>query len=185
MAQKLTIYRLLTDSQTTASPESQVKFDGDTLADGKYNHIIDYKTIMSLVAQENPLPDSNNPNPLQDTGLAIMTFEIQGYFDETNSANTGTGSSSDTIETLRNWLRQDKTNSVYQFGCFGMINSHRTEFTVIPQSTTHTDDDYDNRNCGLILEHFELNQDYEFIGKTGFMCRFRYNGDITGLGVTP
>ena len=42
---------------------------------------------MSLVAQENPLPDSNNPNPLQDTGLAIMTFEIQGYFDETDALN--------------------------------------------------------------------------------------------------
>ena len=55
MAQKLTIYRLLTNSQTTASPESLVKFDGTTLADGKYNHVIDYKTTMSLVAQENPL----------------------------------------------------------------------------------------------------------------------------------
>jgi len=185
MAQKLTIYRLLTNSQTTASPESLVKFDGTTLADGKYNHVIDYKTTMSLVAQENPLPDSNNPNPLQDTGLAIMTFEIQGYFDETDTANTGTGSSSETIEQLRDWLREDKTNTVFQFGVFGIINSHRTEFNIIPQSTTHTDNDYDNRNCGLILEHFELNQDYEFIGKTGFVCRFRYNGDITGLGVTP
>ena len=140
---------------------------------------------MSLVAQENPLPDSNNPNPLQDTGLAIMTFEIQGYFDETDALNTGTGSSAETIEQLRDWLRADKTNSVFQFGCFGMINSHRTEFTVIPQSTTHDEDAYDDRNCGLILEHFELNQDYEFIGKTGFICRFRYNGDISGLGVTP
>ena len=114
-----------------------------------------------------------------------MTFEIQGYFDETDTANTGTGSSSETIETLRNWLRQDKTNTVFQFDVFGIINSHRTEFNIIPQSTPHTDNDYDNRNCGFILEHFELNQDYEFIGKTGFVCRFRYNGDITGLGVTP
>ena len=185
MAQKLTIYRLLTNSQTTASPESLVKFDGTSLADGKYNHVIDYKTTMSLVAQENPLPDSNNPNPLQDTGLAIMTFEIQGYFDETDALNTGAGSSSDTIDTIRDWLRTDKTNTVFQFGVFGIINSHRTEFNIIPQSTTHTNGSYNDRNCGLILEHFELNQDFEFIGKTGFVCRFRYNGDITGLGVTP
>lgn len=174
MAQKITIYRLLTDGQTAGSPESSVKFDGTSVADGKYNHIIDYKTVMSLVAQENPLPDSNNPNPLQDTGLAIMTFELSGYFDETNSANTGTGSSTEAIEQLRDWLREDKTNSVYTFGCFGITNTLRSEFNVEPN---HTGD-----QCGLILEHFEINQDYEYIGKTGFLCRFRYNGDIDGLG---
>jgi|TARA_R110000824_G_scaffold137679_4_gene302245 hypothetical protein len=177
MAQKITIYRLLTDSQTAGSPESSVKFDGTTLADGKYNHIIDYKTVMSLVAQENPLPDSNNPNPLQDTGLAIMTFELSGYFDETNSANTGTGSSTNAIIQLRNWLRQDKTNAVYPFGCFGITNTLRSEFNVEPD---HVGETYER---GLILEHFEINQDYEYIGKTGFLCRFRYNGDINGLGV--
>ena len=122
------------------------------------------------------LPDSNNPNPLQDTGLAIMTFEIQGYFDETDTANTGTGSSSETIEQLRDWLREDKTNSVYTFGCFGITNTLRPEFNVEP------DHDGETNERGLILEHFEINQDYEFIGKTGFLCRFRYNGDILGLG---
>lgn len=174
MAQKITIYRLLTDVQTAGSPESSVKFDGTTLADGKYNHIIDYKTIMSLVAQENPLPDSNNPNPLQDTGLATMTFELQGYFDETDALNTGTGSSTEAIEQLRDWLREDKTNAVYSFGCFGITNTLRSEFNVEP--------DHTGNQRGLILEHFELNQDYEFIGKTGFICRFRFNGDINGLG---
>ena len=176
MAQKITIYRLLTDVQTATNPESSVKFDGTTLADGKYNHIIDYKTTMSLVAQENPLPDSNNPNPLQDTGLAIMTFELQGYFDETDTANTGTGSSEEAIEQLRDWLREDKTNSVYTFGCFGITNTLRPEFNVEPDHVGETNE------RGLILEHFEINQDYEFIGKTGFLCRFRYNGDILGLG---
>lgn len=176
MAAKITIYRLLTDSQTAGSPESSIKFDGTSLADGKYNHIIDYKVIMSLVAQENPLPDSNNPNPLQDTGLATMTFELQGYFDEKDSANTGTGSSSEAIEQFRDWLRTDKTNSTYKFGCFGINNTLRTEFNTEPDHVA-------NQECGLILEHFEINQDYEYIGKTGFICRFRYNGLISRLGV--
>ena len=175
MAAKIKLFRLLTDSQTESSPESSVSFDGTTTATGKYNHIVDYRAIMSLVAQENPLPDSNNPNPLQDTGLAIMTFELTGYFDE-KDGTTGTGSPTSTIQTLRNWLREDKTNTVYKFGCFGLTNTHRSEFDVEP-------DHVSNQECGLILEHFELTQEYEYIGKTGFIIRLRYNGEISRLGV--
>ena len=73
--------------------------------------------------------------------LTILFFGITTDLVGKSSLNY-TLEKSATIETLRNWLREDKTNSVYQFGCFGMINSHRTEFTVIPQSTTHNNNAY-------------------------------------------
>ena len=174
LAAKIILYRLTATSDTKDNTTDKVEFDGTDQESGKYNHVIDYKTIMSLVAQENPLPDSNNPNPLQDTGLATMTFEIQGYFDETGNP-TGDYNPTWAIEKMRDWLRQDKTNSDYTFGRFGITNTLRPEYDVEP------DHDTDKEN-GLILEHFELNQDYEFIGKTGFICRFRFNGTISRLG---
>jgi hypothetical protein len=137
-------------SETSVS--DKVEFDtsptnGASTQPDARSHIDNFKVVLSLVAQENPNPDSDNPNSLQDTGLAIVEYEISGYFD----ASGGTPAA---IEDIRDWMTNPKTTA-----------------NVTPAST-----------YGLILEHFEIQDDEEYTAKTAFIIRLRYNGAISGLG---
>ena len=157
-------------TETSAVEGDKIEFDtsatngASTIPDAR-SHVDNYSVTMTLVTQENPVPDSNNPSGLQDTGLATVLFEITGYWDE--SAGTSTG-----VAYFRNWQREDKTNSAYPFGRFGIRNDERYEYNVTPTST-----------YGLILEHFEITDDYEFGAKSNFVAKLRFNGLISGLGV--
>jgi hypothetical protein len=168
------IYRLTSsggsnDQETDVT--DKVEFDtsatngASTVPDAK-SHVDTYSSTMTLVTQENPVPDSNNPSGLQDTGLATVLFELTGYFDNS-------GGNAGAVAYFRNWQREDKTNSAYPFGRFGIRNDERYEYNTRPTATN-----------GLILEHFEITDEYEFTGKTGFIVRLRYNGDISRLGVS-
>jgi len=151
------------DGVETSATE-KVDFDGDAVVPDAKSHIETYNVTMTLVAQENPVPDTNNPSGLQDTGLAVCSYEITGFFD-------GTGGTALGIAQFRDWLREDKTNPTYPFGRFGIRNDQRAEYNVVSTSTK-----------GLMLEHFETNEEYEYTGRTGFTIRLRFNGDISGLG---
>ena len=151
------------DGVETSATE-KVDFDGDAVVPDAKSHIETYNVTMTLVTQENPVPDTNNPSGLQDTGLAVCSYEITGFFD-------GTGGTALGIALFRDWLREDKTNATYPFGRFGIRNDQRAEYNVVSTSTK-----------GLMLEHFETNEEYEYTGRTGFTVRLRFNGDITGLG---
>ena len=143
----------------------RVEFDGDAAIPDAYSHISNYKVIMSLVTQENPNPNTNNPNSLQDTGLAVVEYEITGFFD------AKTDSTPNAIAQFRDWLREPKTTASLPFGQFGIRNDRRPEYDLVPSADE-----------GLILEHFECDEDYEFIGQVPFNIKLRYNGDITALG---
>ena len=151
------------DGVETSATE-KVDFDGDAVVPDAKSHIETYNVTMTLVTQENPVPDTNNPSGLQDTGLAVCSYEITGFFD-------GTGGTALGIALFRDWLREDKTNATYPFGRFGIRNDQRAEYNVVSTSTK-----------GLMLEHFETNEEYEYTGRTGFTVRLRFNGDISGLG---
>ena len=168
------IYRL-TSSGSSNDHETdvtdKVEFDtsqtnGAAVVPDAKSHVNTYNCVLTLVVQENPVPDTNNPSGLQDTGLAVVQYELTGYFDNT-------GGNAGAIAYFRNWQREDKTNSVYPFGRFGIRNDTRYEFNVRPTATN-----------GLILEHLEINEDYEYQGRTTFTAKLRYNGDIVRLGVS-
>ena len=150
--------------ETSASALNKIDFDGDSATPDAKSHIETYNVTMTLVTQENPVPDTNNPSGLQDTGLAIVQYEITGFFNGTGGTPLG-------IRNLRNWLREDKTNTSFPFGRYGIRNDQRAEFDVVPETTQ-----------GLMLEHFETNEEYEYTGRTSFTVRLRFNGDITELG---
>ena len=151
------------DGVETSATE-KVDFDGDSATPDAKSHIETYNITLTLVTQENPVPDSNNPSGLQDTGLAIVQYEITGFFD-------GTGGTALGIAQFRDWLREDKTNATYPFVRFGIRNDQRAEYNVVSEATQ-----------GLMLEHFETNDEYEYTGRTGFTVRLRFYGDISELG---
>ena len=150
--------------ETDASATNKIDFDGDSATPDARSHIETYNVTMTLVTQENPVHDTNNPSGLQDTGLAVVQYEITGFFDGTGGTPLG-------IRNFRNWLREDKTSTSFPFGRFGIRNDQRDEFDVVPTTTK-----------GLMLEHFETQDEYEFTGRTPFTIRLRFNGDISGLG---
>mgnify|MGYP003301987201 CR=1 FL=1 len=89
----ISIYRLTNTSNTTeTSVTDKVEFDtsatngASTTPDAK-SHVNTYNCVLTMVTQENPVPDSNNPSGLQDTGLAIVQYEITGYFDNTSAVS--------------------------------------------------------------------------------------------------
>jgi len=151
-------------TETLASATDKIDFDGDSATPDAKSHIETYGMTMTLVTQENPVPDTNNPSGLQDTGLAIVQYEITGFFDGTGGTPLG-------IRNFRNWLREDKTSTSFPFGRFGIRNDQRAEFDVVPTTTE-----------GLMLEHFETQDEYEYTGRTSFTARLRFNGNITNLG---
>ena len=150
------------DVETSAT--EKIDFDGDSATPDARSHIETYNVTMTLVTQENPVPDTNNPSGLQDTGLATVQYEITGFFDGTGGTPLG-------IALFRDWLREDKTSSSFPFGRFGIRNDQRDEFDTVPTATE-----------GLMLEHFETSDEYEYTGRTSFVARLRFNGVITGLG---
>jgi len=153
----------ITNETSTIEPY-KVEFDGDAAVPDAKSHVSNYKVVMSLVTQENPNPDSNNPNSLQDTGLAIVQYDIMGFF----NAKDGVPKA---IADIVTWMSSDKTDETYKFGRFGIRNDQRPEYDVVPTATK-----------GLILEHFETDYDFEYSGNIPFTLRLRYNGDISGLG---
>ena len=164
------IFRLTSGGGTTETAVTdKIEFDtsatnGASTQPDARSHIETYKVILSLVTQENPNPNTNNPNSLQDTGLAVVEYELSGFFDST-------GGTANAIEDFRDWLTSAKTDSAYPFGRFGIRNDQRDEYNVVPTSAR-----------GLMLEHFETGDEYEFTGRTPFTVKLRYNGDISGLG---
>ena len=93
------------DGVETSATE-KVDFDGDSATPDAKSHIETYNMTMTLVTQENPVPDSNNPSGLQDTGLAIVQYEITGFFDGTGGTPLG-------IAQFVDWMREDKTSSSF------------------------------------------------------------------------
>ena len=164
MAGTICLYRLDTTGQTESNAPEKIEFDGNASAPDSRSHIENYNVTMTLVTQENPVPDTNNPSGLQDTGLAVVQYEIVGFFNSTSST-------AGAIALFRDWLREEKTNTSLPFGRFGIRNDRRAEFDVVSSATK-----------GLILEHFEITEEYEYIGRTEFTARLRYNGAISGLG---
>jgi|TARA_R110002012_G_scaffold64769_1_gene170240 hypothetical protein len=171
MAGNICIYRLNNTGETEASGSvEKIEFDGSSATPDGKSHITNYKVTMSLVTQENPNPDTNNPNSLQDTGLAIVEYDITGFFNSTSSATAALG-----IAQFRDWLREPKTlksgSGNLPFGRFGIRNDSTDQFDLVPTLAR-----------GLILEHFDCDEDYEFTGRSLFTAKLRYNGDITALG---
>lgn len=164
------LFRLTSGGGTTETAVTdKIEFDtsatnGASTQPDARSHVDTFNVILTLVTQENPVPDTNDPSGLQDTGLATVQYELTGFFD-------GKGGTAGAVEDFRDWLTNPKTDTAYPFGRFGIRNDQRPEYDVVPTSAR-----------GLLLEHFETTDVYEFTGKTGFTVRLRYNGAISGLG---
>lgn len=163
----ISIYRLtaIPTSDTETEVTDKIEFNGTMAVPDAKSFIIRVKPTMTIVGQENPNPDSNNPNSIDETGLAFVGLEIWGYFDGTS------GTRPIGIQYFRDWMKQDKRNSTFPFGRFGYRNNVSDEYNLVATDSS-----------GYILEHFECDEEYgKSMGKIEFYCKLRFQGDITEL----
>ncbi|KKL03987.1 hypothetical protein LCGC14_2620580 [marine sediment metagenome] len=79
----ISIYRFTTDGQTETGITDKVEFDTSatngaaTTPDAK-SHVFSIKVIMEKIHTEQPIPGSNDPINIQDTGLGIVTVTLTG-----------------------------------------------------------------------------------------------------------
>ena len=163
------IFRFTTSSNTETLISDKIEFNGDAVnpdVRSKIQHVI---PVFSIPAQENETPDSNNPNSLDETGLAFVGLEITGYFIGNDSVSPLA------IRSLRNWMKTDKKLVAdFEFGRFGFRNNKNNEFDLAPSATS-----------GYMLEHFECDLDYTAGNKFSFVIKLRFDGEITDLNSVP
>ncbi|KKL11900.1 hypothetical protein LCGC14_2541160 [marine sediment metagenome] len=99
----ISVYRFTTDGQTeTALAEGEkVEFDtsitnGVATTPDALSHVDFVKITMERIHTEQPIPGSNDPINIQDTGLGVVTVKLTGYFAE----NTGTANRHTKISTI-------------------------------------------------------------------------------------
>jgi len=174
----ISVYRFTTDGQTeTALAEGEkVEFDtsatnGAASTPDTKSHVDKVKVVMEKIHTEQPIPGSNDPINIQDTGLGIVTVTITGFFDEKTS---GVAKAIDDIAT---WMVQANQSTALSKGRFGLRMDDRPEFNLKPDGTAPN-------AVGYNLITFELGEILmEFPQEIPFVLVLQYNGDITKLGV--
>ena len=170
----ISIYRFTTDGQTETGITDKVEFDtsasnGAAVTPDNKSHVDFVKVTMEKIHTEQPIPGSNDPINIQDTGLGIVTVKLTGFFDE----STGTALAIDDIAT---WMVQANQNTALSKGRFGLRMDERPEFNALPDGTSPN-----ARGYNLIT--FELGDiEAEFPAIIPFIIILQYNGDITQLG---
>lgn len=160
----VSIFRFTAANDTETSITDKIEMSGNGVIPDANTHISSITPHMGITSEENATPGSNNPNARQDTGLAVMQIMVNGYF----STKSGTALG---IEKMRDWMREDKQNSVFEFGRFGFRNTKMTAYNVTPTAAK-----------GLLLDDLELTQDFSKKGLVHFTLRLVYDGAITGVG---
>lgn len=146
-----------------AAGSDKIEFDIGAVPDNT-GHINETEVHMGRDISENPKPQSNDPNELQDNGLSIVEYTITGFVEDPQN--------SDVEAKIRDWLRQNQTDSKFLYGRFGIRMDDNPAFNVTPNTT-----------YGLMIEDFRWTRLGEWKYRGGFIAKLRFNGLIAGLGL--
>lgn len=170
MAVTGTIWRCLTGNGSIATCDSKIEFDVGTVPDA-LGHIRTTEFLMTEGFSENPKPNSDNPNELQEMGLAQVAATVTGYIESPTTQGA--------TAILRNWMREPKTTkrlatptSAFPYGRFGIKLTTFPDFDSSPTTTS-----------GYFLTEVFVRQPFDQQYKLEFISKLRFNGDITKLGV--
>lgn len=146
----------------SAAGTDKIEFDIGSVPDNT-GHVSDTEIHMGRDVSENPKPKSNDPNELQDNGFGTLEYTITGFIE--NPINSGVAAK------IRDWLREDLTDSKFLYGRFGIRMDDNPSFKVTP-STTY----------GLMLTDFRFTRIGEWQYRAGFVATLRFNGASVGIG---
>ena len=162
----ISIYRLTDPGDSETDVTDKVDFGGTSPVPDSLSEIQTIKPIMSIIGQENQSPDSKNPNPIDETGIAIIGLEITGILRANESTKPGA------TRVFRDWFKDDQKTNDYPEGRIGFRNNLNNEFNLNPSTSS-----------GYVLEEYEVEQNYSN-GDFRFFIKLRFQGDFTDLNST-
>lgn len=126
-------------------------------------HVKETNWTGEVSLQENPQPTQNKPHDVQDMGISAFTAEIVGFIENPPTSQISA--------KLLTWFSQPKQNTSYPLGRFGIRTDDFPAFSTEPTPT-----------YGYNFGYFFARRLGEY-PKLDLITRFKYNGDISGLGV--
>lgn len=158
-------YTNLTDSWTGVGFTDKIEFDVGVTPDAT-GHVTSSEFTWQRSLQENPRPQSNNPNELQDNGLGQILGVIVGTIESPDTSLIDT--------TVQTWMTNNMTNSNFPWGRFGIHLADRPLWNTAP-ITGQTN------GGGFMIEKWYSRKVPGF-AKVDFICNIRYNGSVAWIG---
>lgn len=159
-----TIYRYTSPGDNYTSPGFTDKIEMDLgVVPDSTGHMRQTSWEGQISLQENPQPTTNRPHDVQDLGVSWFTAELVGFIEAPPSSLIPA--------TILAWFGQPKQNASFPFGRFGITTADFPAFNSHPTAT-----------YGYNLEYIKLTRPGE-APKVDLIMRFKFNGDIAGLGV--
>ena len=138
-----------------------IEFNEGAVPD-KTGAIVETGIEMEVGFSDNPKA-SGALNEIQDTGLARIPIIVTGRIKAP--------ASSDIPEIFKRWLIEDKTNTTFPKGRFGLRLNDFPAFNLNPDGAK-----------GYMIIKLEFSREAEFEGRLIFIATLRFNGDV---GSTP
>lgn len=152
------IWRSTTGSGVESNGEV-VEFNSGAVPD-KTGAIVESNITMEVGFSDNPKA-SGALNEIQDTGLARIPLIITGRIRAPKT--------SDIPAIFKKWLIEDKANTTFTKGRFGLRLNDFPAFNLRPTSSR-----------GYMIVNLEFAREGEYEGRLIFIATLRFNGDIGG-----
>lgn len=154
------IFRVTNLGETENTVTDKIEFDIGTVPDNTA-HIRESEFNLSSAIGINTKPKGNF-NEVQDTGVDGLEITIAGHIQ--TPANTLAP------YRAKTWLLEDKTNTTFTKGRFGLRLNDFPAFNLTPTAASAT------YTRGYILHDFRFIRDGEFSGRVAFIAILRFNG---------
>jgi len=154
----------------TQGDASVITFTAGTVTDGVHTSQTNIDLEIGIGINEKP---KGNINEIQDTFVDGITWTITGFAE--NAANNPVG------QTVKEWIMEAKTNTVFTKGRFGIEMPNFPDYDVIPITVSASP----TQPRGLILTNWQWIRPGETEGKVEFVATVRLNGDSGTAGTSP
>jgi len=157
MAGNSAIWRAVTTgAEGSAGTDELIEFNEGVVPDTT-SHITTTEIEYDAEPSENEKP-TGKVNELQDVGISTITVTVTGSIQAPNVSLAQT--------TFKKWMIEDKTNSTFVKGQFGLRLNDNPINNLTPVALR-----------GYLLANVKLIRPQEFTGKLDFIARLRFNGD--------
>ena len=147
-----------TEPTTQNGNEDIIEFNSGSVVNNN-GVLIQTKFTLSSSVAVNELPGA--VDKLQDTGVQGITIYVTGSIEDPKTGGL------DPAHKFKQWMLEDKTNSSFPKGRFGLRLDDFDALDLTPGT-----------NRGYILSNIEFIRDGETKGKLQFVATLRFNGTI-------
>jgi hypothetical protein len=145
---------------TETSSSDKIEFNSGAVVN-EQGRIIQTKFTISSSVAVNEMPGA--VDKLQDTGVQGITIYVTGSIEDPKTSGKLSA------HKFKQWMLEDKTNSSFPKGRFGLRLNDFDVLNLTPSNAS-------NNERGYILSNIEFIRDGETKGKLQFVATLRFNG---------